>query len=908
MNPRPDMVRRALPGLVLSLSLPLLGGCGSEATDSLGTTTTTPTTTASTTGGGGAGGGEPVAGASGGPLCGPAPGLPPSGEPTAWRSPLVPADWHPGFADAQGRFVHDFSYAGYHLGTERWPDAVEPVVDVTAAPYGADPTGVEDSTAAIQQALDDVGVQGGGTVLMPAGTYRVLPPDPTTSHKVLRVRYSHVVLRGEGRDRTFLFNDATVMSSGDVILVRPEEDASSDWFDAVGAAVPLTVDAANQADSVTVDDASGFAVGDRIVVKGNATAEWIAEHHMTGLWPTGSGQIGPTFLRRVRSVSGSELGLDVPLRYPVLTRDSGRVFHPPEQLEEIGLVDFSIGMREHPGTTGWADDDYLHAGTPASEVNNAAAIRMVHVENAWIERVASYRPPGNTQAVHLLSLGVFIDQSRAVTVRDVLMQQPQYEGGGGNGYLFVLQGNELLVGGCAAVSARHAYTMSLGTTSGNVVRHSSSTDSRLASDFHRFLATSNLLEGLVLDADWIDATYRPDGTVMHGYTTTQSTFWNIFGRRYHSTGSFVVDSRQFDWGLAIGTRGPAPNIKTTPTLDTKETAPEDWHEGDGAGGTLEPASLYDEQLYRRTHDGAAPPREVPLAVLAPTEDGYVRDGSYAADVHGDAERLEVKDASADWARRSFLKFDLGEVGFPVARAILAVHGRITDQGGGQSVTTAYGVSDDSWQEASLTWNAQPALGPYLARRLVTDEAGWWPFDVTPFVRAQQRADGVVSFALAQSLGGAGLLASFGSSESADYAPRLELVPVEHASLEIVEVTGDEAAPDTSIAAVIDGDYATRWSNETYGASLTFDLGTVQPVTGLGVATHQGADRIQFFEVRASVDGVSWTAVMGGQTDAYSDELQRFFFEPLEARYLKLVGYGNSKNAWNSVTEVELYGC
>ena len=44
---------------------------------------------------------------------------------------------------------------------------------VTDFPYLADPTGKEDSTAAIQQALDDVCAQGGGTVFMPVGQYLV---------------------------------------------------------------------------------------------------------------------------------------------------------------------------------------------------------------------------------------------------------------------------------------------------------------------------------------------------------------------------------------------------------------------------------------------------------------------------------------------------------------------------------------------------------------------------------------------------------------------------------------------------------------------------------------------------------------------------------------------------------------
>ncbi len=45
-------------------------------------------------------------------------------------------------------------------------------VNVTDPAYGADPTGVADSTTAIQAALNAAGSAGGGVVLLPPGTYK----------------------------------------------------------------------------------------------------------------------------------------------------------------------------------------------------------------------------------------------------------------------------------------------------------------------------------------------------------------------------------------------------------------------------------------------------------------------------------------------------------------------------------------------------------------------------------------------------------------------------------------------------------------------------------------------------------------------------------------------------------------
>ena len=60
------------------------------------------------------------------------------------------------------------------------------LADVTMPPYNADPTGVKDSTKAIQDALNDVSLNGGGTVWMPAGTYRVNGPVKIPGYVTLR--------------------------------------------------------------------------------------------------------------------------------------------------------------------------------------------------------------------------------------------------------------------------------------------------------------------------------------------------------------------------------------------------------------------------------------------------------------------------------------------------------------------------------------------------------------------------------------------------------------------------------------------------------------------------------------------------------------------------------------------------
>lgn len=77
-------------------------------------------------------------------------------------------------------------------------DTVYPTDDIviadivaTQAPYNADNTGVADSTAAIQKAIDDCAANGGGTVWLPKGSYRL------TGEIYIR---QFVTLRGEYQD------------------------------------------------------------------------------------------------------------------------------------------------------------------------------------------------------------------------------------------------------------------------------------------------------------------------------------------------------------------------------------------------------------------------------------------------------------------------------------------------------------------------------------------------------------------------------------------------------------------------------------------------------------------------------------------------------------------------------------
>jgi chitodextrinase len=115
--------------------------------------------------------------------------------------------------------------------------------------------------------------------------------------------------------------------------------------------------------------------------------------------------------------------------------------------------------------------------------------------------------------------------------------------------------------------------------------------------------------------------------------------------------------------------------------------------------------------------------------------------------------------------------------------------------------------------------------------------------------------------------------------------------------------------DTNVPAnAVDGSLSTRWSGEGDGAWIQFDLGSNKKVAYVNVAFYSGSTRTSTFDIQTSTDGTSFTTVQSGLTSALNDNLQTFDFADVDpARYVRLVGHGNTSNDWNSYTEVEVWG-
>jgi hypothetical protein len=498
-----------------------------------------------------------------------------------WCSALYQPNWTPDVApDAEGRVLHDFSYAGYRNG-ERPPAAPPGATFDVAAAYGADATGKVDATASIQSAIDAASAAGGGIVFFPAGIYRI--------DDMLNVAKSGVVLRGVGASSVLHFTKATGMTG----------KANITFAGTVAHSAPhdLVADAPSRTKEVLVADASDLKPGDDVSIGWTITPSFISDHGMTGVWTTFAGQYQNFFRRTVVSVDTTaqpnRVVLDIPIRYDAKTRDGAVLHKEAGYLAEVGL--------EHLGITNAVTWDQAWAE------GRVHAVKMHGVKDAWALDVHSVPPPGKAATDHhLRSGGLYIEEAKRVSVLESSMENPQNRGGGtGNGYLFeVSRTSEVLIADTQGRNGRHNFIQNWGFgNSGTVLLRCVSTGSKVVelrngvltpldgySEHHHSLAMATLVDSCQLD-DGFQSQNRGTTSDGAGHAGTQSVVWN-------ATGTGKVISQQFGWGYVIGTNSTV-QIDTSLSGMGSGTAPQDFVEGAGSGGSLFPSSLYEDQRARR---------------------------------------------------------------------------------------------------------------------------------------------------------------------------------------------------------------------------------------------------------------------------------------------------------------------
>ena len=117
-----------------------------------------------------------------------------------------------------------------------------------------------------------------------------------------------------------------------------------------------------------------------------------------------------------------------------------------------------------------------------------------------------------------------------------------------------------------------------------------------------------------------------------------------------------------------------------------------------------------------------------------------------------------------------------------------------------------------------------------------------------------------------------------------------------------------SADDGDVPAnTVDGDPNTRWSASGDPQWIQYDLGRAGTVSYVKIAWYRGDTRTELFDVQVSNDGETWTTALPGVSSGGTSTLETYDFTDVTARYVRLLGHGNTSNLWNSIAETEIWG-
>ncbi|ANE45099.1 hypothetical protein SY83_00560 [Paenibacillus swuensis] len=122
-----------------------------------------------------------------------------------------------------------------------------------------------------------------------------------------------------------------------------------------------------------------------------------------------------------------------------------------------------------------------------------------------------------------------------------------------------------------------------------------------------------------------------------------------------------------------------------------------------------------------------------------------------------------------------------------------------------------------------------------------------------------------------------------------------------------ESSGILKVPTTGDYTTLDNDLVSYWGLLPDGAWIQYDFGELKRIHTARIAFASGNKRTAKFDLMVSTDKVTWKQVYTGVSSGLTLEPQTFTFDPVDARYFRVVGHGNSLSGWNSFSEIGVLG-
>ncbi len=468
--------------------------------------------------------------------------------------------------DEQGNIIPDFSHCGYMGGGVSLPDI--PIV------HTIEPSPTGDDTDRLQKAINTVSSRTPdtngfrGTLLFKSGEYRI--------GGTLHITYSGVILRGEGDDE-----------NGTRFIATGKGQRSLITFSGKGA--PEKIPGTNQpitdtyvpvgSRTISVANASGFKVGDPIIVHRPSTAEWIhtlgmdrieMSHPNVHQWEPGTYDF--QFDRIITAINGNQITIDAPLGNAIEREFGGGAIYKytyPNRIEQVGIENIR-GISEFD-----ASIPDRRPGEFADEDHGWNFVVFTRVQNAWARNITS---------VHFGYACVTVGNlSKWITVQDCRCLDPVSQVTGARRYSFPIHGQLSLVQCCYTHRGRHDFVLHARVPGPNAFVDCLADNAFSDTGPHHRWSVCTLFDNVIVKGNAINVQDRQGSGTGHGWAGAQKVLWNCEAE------SFICQKPPTSQNYVIGCIGEKRN--------GRYQREECYYESHGQKVT--PRSLYYKQLEDR---------------------------------------------------------------------------------------------------------------------------------------------------------------------------------------------------------------------------------------------------------------------------------------------------------------------
>ncbi len=359
----------------------------------------------------------------------------------------------------------------------------------------------------------------------------------------LYIRASGVVLRGEGEGE----NGTVLIATGTEQRTLIEFEGRSFWQEVGGTRQAIVDDYVPVgAKTFAIADASGFAVGDDILVHRPSTAQWISaigmdriemSHPDVRQWEPGTYDF--RFDRTITAIEGNRITIDAPMGN-AFEREYGGGW--VLKYEYLGRIE-QVGIENLRGVSEF-DDSEKDESREDEFIDEDHAWNFVvfsRVQNAWARNITS---------VHFGYACVTIGNlAKWMTVQDSQCLDPVSQITGGRRYSFPIHGQLSLVQRCYTRRGRHDYVLHARVPGPNVFLDCTADIAHNDSGPHHRWSVCTLFDNVIVNGNAINVQDRQGSGTGHGWAGAQKVLWNCEAE------SFIVQKPPTSQNYAIGCIG-----------------------------------------------------------------------------------------------------------------------------------------------------------------------------------------------------------------------------------------------------------------------------------------------------------------------------------------------------------------